>query len=131
MRITLLNLYNGLAQSTIERLADEKLSDITLARMIIRLVKATKANAEEFQKVVDIVNNREDIKVILQAVADEKNKDNQPLINSLNMQINSIISEELSNATIELDIEPISFDVWYAAGVSPREMLALEWLIKD
>jgi hypothetical protein len=114
MKITLFDLYNQKAQEAINKLSESERTDVLTARMVVRLLNATKNNQEELNTLVEKVNkNPEVVKWI-----EEGN----------NWEINRLLSEEMQKAEIEVDLTPLSFEQLHEAGLSPKEIFIVSWL---
>jgi len=44
-------------------------------------------------------------------------------------EINRLLSEEMQTAEIEIDLTQLSFEQLHEAGLSPKEIYVLSWLL--
>ena len=115
MKITLFDLYNQKAQEVINKLSESERTDVLTARMVVRLLNASKNNQDELNTLVQKVNENDDVKKWI-----EQN----------NVQeINRLLSEEMQTAEIEIDLIQLSFEQLHEAGLSPKEIYVLSWLL--
>lgn len=115
MKITLFDLYNQKAQEVINKLSESDKTDVLTARMIVRLLKASKDFQDEINTLVEKVNKLDYIKKCIEE-------------NNIS-EINRVLTEEMQKAEIEIDLTPLSFEQLHEAGLSPKEIFVLSWLI--
>ena len=115
MKITLFDLYNQKAQEVINKLSESERTDVLTARMVVRLLNATKNNQDELNTLVQKVNENDDVKKWIE----ENNY----------QEINRLLSEEMQKAEIEIDLTQLSFEQLHEAGLSPKEIYVLSWLL--
>lgn len=117
MKITLFDLYNQKAQEAINKLSESDKTDVLTARMAVRLLNASKNNQEELNTLVKKVNESPEV---------------GKLIKEENVQeINRILTEEMQKAEVEIDLTKLSFEQLHEAGLSPKEIYVLSWLLSD
>ena len=116
MKVTLFDLYNQKAQEVINKLSESERTDVLTARMVVRLLNATKSYQEELNALVDKVNKLDNIKKYIE-------ENNIP-------EINKALTDEMQNAEIEIDLTPLSFEQLHEAGLSPKEIYVLSWLLE-
>ena len=119
MKVTLLNLYSPEGQSSINKLAESKTSDLTTMRISLRLMKAAKEHDDELQAVVSKLN--EIYKPKLEELGDYNV--------SLRNEINAKLVEELGKAEAEIDIEPLTLEQLHTAGLTAKDIMQIEWLL--
>ena len=115
MKVTLLDLYNQNTQEAIGKLSESDKTDVLTARMVVRLLNASKVHQEELDVVIQKVNKLDHVKKFIK-------ESNMP-------EVNKALSEEMRNAEIEIDINPLSFEQLHEAGLSPKEIYSLGWLL--
>lgn len=117
MKITLFDLYNQKAQEAINKLSESDKTDVLTARMAIRLLNASKNNQEELNTLVKKVNENPEVGKLFK----EENV----------QEINRVLTEEMQKAEVEIDLTPLSFEQLHEAGLSPKEIYVLSWLLSD
>lgn len=115
MKITLFDLYNQKAQEVINKLSESDKTDVLTARMAVRLLKASKDFQDEMNTLVEKVNKLDYIKKCIE-------ENNIP-------EINKALAEEMQKAEIEIDLTQLSFEQLHEAGLSPKEIYVLSWLL--
>lgn len=117
MKVTLFDLYNQKAQEAINKLSESDKTDVLTARMAIRLLNASKNNQEEMNTLIEKVNKLDHIKKYIE-------ENNIP-------EINKALTEEMQKAEIEIDLTQLPFEQLHEAGLSPKEIYVLSWLLSD
>ncbi|MBE0573325.1 hypothetical protein IH575_00275 [Candidatus Dojkabacteria bacterium] len=117
MKITLLDLYNQKAQEVINKLSESDKTDVLTARMVVRLLNATKSNQQELNTLVEKVNKNPEITKWIEEGS--------------TWEINKLLAEEMQKAEIEVDLTPLSFEQLHEAGLSPKEIFILSWLLTE
>jgi len=119
MKVTLLNLYSPEGQSSINKLAESKTSDLTTMRISLRLMKAAKEHDDELQAVVSKLNEIYKPKL-------EELGDNDVFLRN---EINAKLVEELGKAEAEIDIEQLTLEQLHTAGLTAKDIMQIEWLL--
>lgn len=117
MKVTLFDLYNQKAQEVINKLSESDKTDVLTARMVVRLLNAIKNNQEELNAVVNKLNADPAMKEMVEKSDLEK--------------MNGVLSAELQKAEVEIDLTKLSFEQLHEAGLSPKEIYVLSWLLSD
>ena len=115
MKVTLFDLYNQKAQEAINKLSESDKTDVLTARMIIRLLKASKDFQDELNALIEKVNKRDDIKKYIEEVNYQ--------------EVNRVLAEEMQKAEIDISIDLLSFEQLHTSGLSPKEIFAVSWLM--